>query len=36
METGIVLLLGLLTALVLLDLVALRFGTDSRDERPNW
>jgi hypothetical protein len=36
MDSGIALLLGVLTALVLLDLAALRFGADSRDGRRNW
>lgn len=29
-------LIVLVLALVLLDLLALRFGADSRDGRPNW
>jgi hypothetical protein len=36
MDGGIALLLGALIALVVLDLVALRFGADSRDGRRNW
>ena len=36
MDIGIALLLGVLTALVILDLVALRYGADSRDGRRNW
>ena len=36
MDNGIALFLGVLIALVLLDLAALRFGADSRDDRRNW
>ena len=36
MDSGIALLLGVLIALVLLDLAALRYGADSRDGRKNW
>lgn len=36
MDSGIMLLLGVLIALVVLDLAALRFGADSRDGRRNW
>ena len=39
METALLTLLLALAALVVLDLAALRFGSDSRhtgDDRPNW
>ncbi len=36
MDNGIALLIGVLIALVVLDLAALRFGADSRDGRRNW
>jgi hypothetical protein len=36
MDSGIALLLGVLTALVVLDLLALRFGADTRDGGRNW
>jgi len=35
-DSGFALLLGALTALILFDLVALRFGADTRDGGRNW
>jgi hypothetical protein len=36
MDSGMALLLGAITALVVLDIAALRYGADSRDGRRNW
>ncbi len=36
MDTAIIAVIGIIAALVALDLAALRFGFDSRDGRRNW